>query len=51
MEIAAEMTSSSLTRSTEESAVGGALGARIACELLIVLFKNNENTHTMAHRP
>jgi hypothetical protein len=31
--------------------VGGALGARIACELLIVLFKINENTHTMAHRP
>lgn len=31
--------------------VGGALAARIWCELLIVLFKINENTHTMAHRP
>jgi Domain of unknown function (DUF4282) len=31
--------------------VGGALAARIWCELLIVLFKINENTHTMAHKP
>ena len=31
--------------------VGGALAARIWCELLIVLFKINENTHTMANRP
>jgi hypothetical protein len=31
--------------------VGGALAARIWCELLMVLFKINENTHTMAHRP
>jgi hypothetical protein len=31
--------------------IGGALAARIWCELLIVLFKINENTHTMAHRP
>lgn len=30
--------------------VGGAIGARILCELLIVLFKINENTQTMAHR-
>jgi hypothetical protein len=25
--------------------------ARIGCELLIVLFKINEHTHTMANRP
>ena len=31
--------------------VGGALAARIWCERLVVLFKINENTHTMAHRP
>lgn len=31
--------------------VGGALAARIGCELLIVLFKINEHTHTMASRP
>ena len=31
--------------------VGGALAARIWCELLIVLFKINENTHMMAHKP
>ena len=31
--------------------VGGALAARIGCELLIVLFKINEHTHTMANRP
>ena len=30
--------------------VGGALGARFACQLLIVHFKINETTHTMAHR-
>ena len=32
-------------------AVTGAVAVRIWCELLIVLFKINENTHTMAHRP
>jgi hypothetical protein len=31
--------------------VGGALGARIWCELLIVLFKINENTYMTAHKP
>ena len=31
--------------------IGGALAARIGCELLIVLFKINEHTHTMANRP
>lgn len=31
--------------------IGGALAARIGCELLIVLFKINEHTHTMAKRP
>jgi hypothetical protein len=30
--------------------IGGALAARIGCELLIVLFKINEHTHTMANR-
>ena len=29
----------------------GLIGTRVWCELLIVLFKINENTHTMAHRP
>jgi hypothetical protein len=29
----------------------GAVGARIWCELLIVLFKINEHTQTMAERP
>lgn len=31
--------------------VGGALGARIWCELLMVLFKINEHTQRMAARP
>lgn len=31
--------------------VGGAIGARIWCELLIVLFKINEHTQRMAERP
>ena len=31
--------------------VGGALGARIWCELLMVLFKINEHTQKMAERP
>jgi hypothetical protein len=31
--------------------VGGAIGARIWCELLIVLFKINEHTQHMAERP
>ncbi|MBE7420578.1 MAG: DUF4282 domain-containing protein [Ideonella sp.] len=30
---------------------GGALGARVWCELLMVLFKINEHTHKMAERP
>ena len=30
---------------------GGAIGARIWCELLIVLFKINEHTQRMAERP
>ena len=30
--------------------IGGALAARIGCELLIVLFKINEHTHTLANR-
>jgi len=30
---------------------GGALAARIWCELLMVLFKINEHTKTMAERP
>jgi len=31
--------------------VGGALGARIWCELLMVLFKINEHTQQMAEKP
>jgi hypothetical protein len=31
--------------------VGGALGARIWCELLMVLFKINEHTRRMAEKP
>jgi hypothetical protein len=31
--------------------VGGALAARIWCELLMVLFKINEHTQKMAERP
>jgi len=31
--------------------VGGPLGARIWCELLMVLFKINEHTQKMAERP
>jgi len=29
---------------------GGALGARVGCELLIVLFKINESMETVSHR-
>ena len=31
-------------------AAGGALGARVGCELLIVLFKINESMETVSHR-
>ena len=31
--------------------VGGAIGARIWCELLIVLFKINENMQKVANKP
>jgi len=31
--------------------VGGALGARIWCELLMVLFKINEHTRRMSEKP
>lgn len=31
-------------------AVGGAIGARIWCELLIVLFKINENIRSLANK-
>lgn len=31
--------------------IGGALAARIWCELLMVLFKINEHTQKMAERP
>lgn len=31
--------------------VGGSIGARVWCELLIVLFKINEHTQKMAEKP
>ena len=31
--------------------VGGAIGARVWCELLIVLFKINEHTQKLAEKP